>query len=278
MVAIDIDGTLLDANGFISPLNREILVRVHDAGMPIVLATGRHHREIDEITTQLPFPVYVISSNGAVTRSPSSVVLHCHVLADGLVHDLVMSLLPHVAYASINFDSTTLQPAIVAQCAISARDLLSRNGDIDAMIYRDYVECKRDLPYSSAVQVTLHDRTNSGRLKHQGFRLKPFSSQLAISMLHFPESESYLWEVNGTATTKGSALRTLCDELGIPLSQAVAIGDNWNDLSMLEVVGRPFLMANAPKELRSRFGFQITRSNRADGVRHALLSVWPHLS
>jgi len=277
MIVVDIDGTLVDGLGVVSPATRDCLTRAHAAGIPVVLATGRHQQETDAVRAQLPFPVYVISSNGAVTRDPSSAVLHRQALSESLVEELLTALLPHVAFASVRFVSTERGPAVVAVYEPAARALLQRSGVTEVVIHHDFEACRRAWPEAHAVQVTLHDRADTDRTRRQGFLLQRFVPQVAISRLQFPGEESYLWEVNGAQATKGGALERLCGSLGVSLGEVVAIGDNWNDLSMLQVAGRPFLMANAPEDLRRSFGFKVTASHLADGVREAVLSVWPHL-
>ena len=55
-----------------------------------------------------------------------------------------------------------------------------------------------------------------------------------------------------TLASKGTGIRTLAESLGVPLSQVAAFGDQFNDVSMLEIVGRPYLMTHAPEALRRR--------------------------
>ena len=63
----------------------------------------------------------------------------------------------------------------------------------------------------------------------------------------------YFWEIMPNGVTKSSAVKTLCELWNIPLTDTVAFGDNYNDIEMLETVRMPFLMGNAPKELKGRF-------------------------
>ena len=69
LIAIDIDGTLLDSQGQVSRANQDALRRAHQAGMETVLVTGRRHHFALPIAEQLGFDLWIISSNGAVTRS-----------------------------------------------------------------------------------------------------------------------------------------------------------------------------------------------------------------
>jgi HAD superfamily hydrolase (TIGR01484 family) len=76
LIAIDIDGTLLDSKVEISPANLNALRRAHEAGIEIVLGTGRRHKFALPIAESLGFDLWLISSNGAVTRSTRGELFH----------------------------------------------------------------------------------------------------------------------------------------------------------------------------------------------------------
>ena len=72
--------------------------------------------------------------------------------------------------------------------------------------------------------------------------------------------------------TKSSAVKTLCKLWNVSLEDTVAFGDHYNDVEMLETVAMPFLMGNAPEELKSRFS-NITESNDNEGIYHGLSKI-----
>lgn len=76
-------------------------------------------------------------------------------------------------------------------------------------------------------------------------------------------------EVMAAGVTKRSAVQRLCALWKLPLAAAAAFGDHYNDAEMLEAVGLPFLMGNAPEDLRRRFP-QVTLDNDHEGIAHAL--------
>jgi len=75
-----------------------------------------------------------------------------------------------------------------------------------------------------------------------------------------------------SGVTKSSAVKTLCELWNIPLESTVAFGDNYNDIEMLETVAQPFLMGNAPDELKTRFS-NVTASNDEDGIYKGLVKT-----
>jgi len=94
----------------------------------------------------------------------------------------------------------------------------------------------------------------------------------AFPSLSVVRSSDILLEIMQEGVTKSSAVKRLCGLWQIPVECAVAFGDHYNDEEMLKTVGMPWLMGNAPDELKSRFA-NITDSNDEDGLYHGLLKL-----
>lgn len=103
-------------------------------------------------------------------------------------------------------------------------------------------------------------------------------AEITLHRTEYPERDLSLVDILPAGASKGAALRLLAEERGIAMGEVMAIGDNWNDLSMLEVAGYPVLMRNAPAELlvmAEERGWAVTGSNDEDGVAAAIRSVLP---
>ena len=85
-------------------------------------------------------------------------------------------------------------------------------------------------------------------------------------------SSDILTEIMNKNISKGESIEFLCKKWDIDIKETVAFGDHFNDLEMLEKVGKPFLMENAPQELKERIG-NVTFSNDADGIYHGLKQI-----
>jgi hypothetical protein len=100
--------------------------------------------------------------------------------------------------------------------------------------------------------------------------------QLTLHRTEYPARDLSILDILPAGCSKGAALMRLARARGIDATEMLAIGDNWNDVSMLEAAGRAVLMDNAPEELkvmaRSK-GWSIARSNREDGVADAIEST-----
>src|SRR5204863_1204114 len=88
LIAVDIDGTLIDSTLDIPPANLDALRRAHEAGVEIVLVTGRRHRFALPVAEQLGFEFCLISSNGAITRSNGGELFHADMLPRNIAHRL----------------------------------------------------------------------------------------------------------------------------------------------------------------------------------------------
>ena len=82
-------------------------------------------------------------------------------------------------------------------------------------------------------------------------------------------SSDYFLELVPLGVNKGNALARLLDVLGMTPQDLIAIGDNYNDLEMIELAGTGVAMGNAPEDIQRRADF-VTRSNAEDGVAYAL--------
>jgi hydroxymethylpyrimidine pyrophosphatase-like HAD family hydrolase len=104
LIAIDIDGTLLDSNVRLSEANRSALRRAHEAGIEIVLGTGRRHAFALPIAEQLGFDLCLISSNGAVTRSTKGELFHQDLLPRETALKICRHMRQYRNYTVLTFD------------------------------------------------------------------------------------------------------------------------------------------------------------------------------
>ena len=104
LIAIDLDGTLLNSKVELSPENREALRRAHEAGVEIVLGTGRRHDFALPIAKSLGFDLWLFSSNGAVTRSISGETFHRDLLPKQTAIRLAQAMRSYRNYMVLTFD------------------------------------------------------------------------------------------------------------------------------------------------------------------------------
>jgi hypothetical protein len=107
------------------------------------------------------------------------------------------------------------------------------------------------------------------------------TGSIMLNRTEYPDRDLTIVDILPAGCSKGAALLRLAAARGFTGDEIMAIGDNWNDLSMLEVVGFPVLMGNAPDELKAiaaERGWLTTRENHADGVAEAIFRAVPELA
>ncbi|HEX8033814.1 MAG TPA: HAD hydrolase family protein, partial [Ktedonobacterales bacterium] len=248
LVATDLDGTLLNPTGAITPRTRAAIQALHDAGITLVLATSRRLTGTVPVAEAIALEGYLILYDGAQTRTyPGDAILAEQPLA-----------LPVARQTAATIAAFGLRP--IAQYATSTGELLriapEQYGD---GAEREYLERF----FRQITVVPLAELCPDGRqglLRIVAFgpleRMQQAASQLAdlpcglqlLSVGNYGTSELSIFSPNAS---KGHALTTLAARLGIPMEQVFAIGDGINDVSMLPIAGLGVAMANAEKATRA---------------------------
>lgn len=266
LVATDLDGTLLDPTGAITPRTRAAIQSLYDAGITLVLATSRRLIGTLPIAKEIALDGYLILYDGAQIRSyPGHTILAEESLA-----------LPIARQAIEIIAASGLRP--IAQYATSAGEELriapEQYGD---GADRDYLErFFRQIAVAPLAELCPDGREGLlriitfgplQRLQHAASHLAdlPCGQQL-LSVGNYGASELSVFSPNAS---KGQALTRLAAHLGIPMEQVFAIGDGINDVSMLPVVGLGVAMANA-EPVVLEVAHATTLSNVEDGVAQAI--------
>ncbi len=270
LLAIDIDGTLLNPEFEISAYDLEALRRVHHEGIEVIVVTGRRHAFALPIVQQLGFDLWIVSSNGAVTRSLSGETFHRDMLPAEICRQLCRNMQEFRGNIVLTFDVEG-KGAIVLErmdeLSVSIQRWLEKN-----MQYIDFV-----IPVEHALTTDPVQAMFCGTIGRMGQALDRLSSEdlaksITVLRTEYPVRDLSIVDVLNQGCSKGHALERWAKYRGISREQVVAIGDNYNDVEMLEYAGIPFIMGNASEDLRSR-GWRITRSNAECGVAAAIEQV-----
>lgn len=268
LIAVDIDGTLLDPHFQVSPRNAAALRAAHAAGAQIILATGRRHDYALPIAQQLGFPVWLISSNGALIRSSEGETFY----ADRLPRQSAARLIRHMDAFRGNAVLTFDRPGHDAL-------ILERVDELNQTIARWIENNSRYIRYVSPLEDALKDEDpiqamycgRVMRMEEAQLRLAEadFLDEITILRTQYDHRDLCILDILNRDCSKGHALRRWAERHAIPSEQVMAIGDNYNDLEMLEFAGLPVLMGNASEELKQN-GWRVTASNAESGVAQVL--------
>jgi Cof subfamily protein (haloacid dehalogenase superfamily) len=267
LLATDIDGTLLNPQFQISEGDLAALRRAHAAGIEIVLVTGRRHTFALPIAKQLGFDLWLISSNGAVTRSLSGETFHRDLLPAETCRQLCAAMQEFRGNTVLTFDKET-KGAIVLErldeLGASIRRWLEKN-----MEYIEFV-----IPIERALVTDPVQAMFCGTMERMSAALRTLQGAgmdglVTILRTEYPARDLSMIDVLNAGCSKGHALERWAVYRGYRREEVMAVGDNHNDVEMLEFAGHPVIMGNACEELRGR-GWRVTRGNHECGVAAAV--------
>ncbi len=270
LLGVDIDGTLLNPEFEISAADLSALRRAHAEGVEVVVVTGRRHTFALPIVQQLGFALWVISSNGAITRSLAGETFHRDLLPVETCRSLCANMREFRGNTVLTFD-TEAKGAIVLEhmneLSVSIRRWLEKN-----LRYIDFVIPIEDSLTHDPVQAMFCGPI--GRMQEALGVLASgnLAKDITVLRTEYPVRDLSIVDVLNQGCSKGHALERWANYRGIPREQVMAIGDNYNDIEMLAFAGRPFIMGNAAEELR-RNGWAVTLSNDQNGVAAAIEQV-----
>jgi hypothetical protein len=265
LIAIDIDGTLLNPEFQISETDLATLRRAHAQGIEIILVTGRRHAFALPIAQQLGFDLWLISSNGAITRSLAGETFHRDLLPEPTCRELVRVMQEFRGQTVLTFDSNgpgTIVIERLDKLEASIQRWLEKN-----MQYIQFV-----VPIENALTTDPVQAMFCGPIAHMQRVLQVLGScGLPITVLRteYPGRDLSIVDVLNAGCSKGHALERWVNYRRITRDQVMAVGDNYNDIEMLAFAGHSFIMGNASEELRGR-GWTLTRSNAESGVAAAI--------
>ena len=270
LIAIDIDGTLLDPQFQVSEANLAALRRAHQAGVEIVLVTGRRHMFAMPIAEALGFDLWMISSNGAVTKSTRGE----HFFTDKLPAASARKLIRHMdefrSNAVLTFDREDRGALVVERT-----DEL--HGSISRWMEKNAVYIQRIVPLEDALVTDPIQAMYCGdiaRMRQAQERLAAagMAEEITVLKTEYEPRDLTIVDVLNHGCSKGHALERWARHRGILPAQVMAIGDNYNDVEMLEFAGVPVIMGNACAELK-QFGWAETAANDQSGVAAAVEQV-----
>jgi hypothetical protein len=270
LLASDIDGTLLNPQFQISPDDLEALRRAHASGIEIVLVTGRRHSFALPIARQLGFDLWLISSNGAITRSLAGETFHRDLMPRQLCRELVTAMQDFRGHTVLTFDKQG-KGAIVLEhleaLNISIRRWLEKN-----MQYIDFIIPLEQALVTDPVQAMFCGSMDRMAQALRALEATGMGNRITILRTEYPERDLSMIDILNAGCSKGHALSRWAAHRGYRREQVMAIGDNHNDVEMLEFAGHPVIMGNACAELRSR-GWSVTLANDNCGVAAAVADL-----
>ena len=269
LIALDIDGTLINSNHEVTPVTRQAIASAQKAGTEIIVSTGRVYSALPhDILKELNIR-YVITTNGsAVYRTQDQMCLfeNCMEL------DMFLPILEKLQACDI-----LIHLSIDGECYYTA----SKHSVIDKMDVSDKRKQYLHSAGKCVENLTVFARKNNRPVQKVTLCFYPLPDG---TYKHHDELEAFLrnnpalstvcggdtsLEITKAGVGKGMGLRFLSEYLGIPMEHTIACGDSENDLDILQTAAIGVAMENASPILKKAADF-ITLSNDEDGIAHML--------
>jgi len=273
LIALDIDGTLLDSRWQISEANRAAIAEAARRGIEVALVTGRRYDFAMPVAHKLDAPLTMIVNNGALIRSKEGQTHLRHLLPRNTAEHVLRLTLPWREGAAVIFDRP-----IQNQLMLEVLD------PDDSMRYAYYSRNKEFIglanPLESCltedpIQVMLSGMVRPMRDAEAALRGAPFVDEFALAVTCYESKDFGMIDVINPACSKGSSLAEWATLRGFAREEVMAIGDNHNDLEMLSYAGIPVVMGNSVPELKA-YGWHETGTNDENGVALAIerFALW----
>jgi hydroxymethylpyrimidine pyrophosphatase-like HAD family hydrolase len=267
LLAVDLDGTLFDSSRSVSEETHNALRRAERAGTKIAVVTGRR------LPAAMPFiehldidPVLAFNSGALVKEGFKGPILERQFLSRAIAKQ-VLALGREAGVEPVLHDGPNGEGHIFIETEpTSNRSLASYLEKTNPPPH--YVPDLMRAVDRDPVQVGFAAGIRSIRALAETIESR-IDGPLYLGISEYPDRDLALLDVLSPLATKGKVLLNLASRYRVPKERTMAVGDNWNDLDMLEAAGTGVLMSNAPPDLRAR-GFILTASNDEAGVARAI--------
>jgi len=268
LLAIDIDGTLLDSRGRLPDSHRDALVRASAIGVEVALVTGRSFHFTRPIAELLPIPLTLVVNNGAVVKDKAGATAMRHLLPREVARRVLAETQAYEDSVAIVFDRP------------DERQIVFERMDWSHPHRRGYYEKNKafiaaagaplpDVLTEDPIQVMFNGAVAPMRTLVAALRALEISDRFAVAATEYEARDFSLVDVNRAGCSKGTTLARWTAARGIARDEVMAIGDNLNDVEMLDFAGTAVVMGNATDALKSR-GYTVTGTNDEGGLATAV--------
>ena len=263
LLALDLDGTLLNDNCEISTENLSSIGKAIGAGIKVIITTGRSYPSAKKYINQVNSPDPAVTYTGAVIQIHEKIIRRI-TINNELTHDL-LNTIRAIGYSPIiyltdnnkyyehlgHFKNSFLQfSAGTESSLIKTVDLFEKN-------WRD------------VIRISVAGGKGDVPLLHSSIKEK-YGSKVKTVDTYFPTWNFYLFEILDKCCSKSIALSFICDMYGIASSEVITIGDNNNDLDMIRWAGLGAVMKNGLESVLSEADYVTEKNNNENGVSEVI--------
>ena len=278
LLALDLDGTTLNSSGQITCENRDAIRAAEQRGVLVTIATGRRFRDARPVGLELALNAPLITHNGALLKySDSEETVSCSLLSTetsleivrvgkGYGGDALVSTDPHghgtLLYDRVSEDNLPLKKYLRWSETLHGIEI-GREGVIHVARLEDILHTHEivHISFSGSCDAMASMLSVLGR---------ELGNSVTILPTIYPRLDFTLIDILPADASKGRGVENLAALNKLSRDDVMAIGDNFNDLEMLEFAGTAVVMGNADPKLLEREEFYTTLSNDESGVAAAI--------
>lgn len=256
LIAIDLDGTLLNEKGVISEENKKAIASAEAAGVKVVIVSGRSYASTKQFIKELSLPNLTVSLNGAYIHDPGDdSLVESYPIQEELSQALLLDLEPYQAHVNFYHGERLL-----CQADSELIQHYAKVNRIDYELVDSLVEFNRTAKAGKLLLIDENDKL---------MEIKDLLTERYGDRLHILFSQATYLEVFDKNTSKGVAILKVAERYGIRPEEIIALGDNENDISMIRCAGMGIAMGNALETVKQQADF-VTLTNEENGVAYAI--------
>ncbi|WP_407270817.1 Cof-type HAD-IIB family hydrolase [Radiobacillus sp. PE A8.2] len=233
LIALDMDGTLLNEGNQISQANYNAIQKAREQGVEVILCTGRHYITTHEFAKELGLTSYFVTANGSEIWTAAGELVDRQVIDVAIIEALVELHKKYQTYAWM----------------ASTKEVFRGEAPVNIADYQ-WLKFGFDTTDNSIKQKIIEELAADNRIELSNSSLTNV-------------------EVNAVGINKAMAIEKVCEHLNITMDHVMTMGDSLNDIRMIEEAGLGIAMGNAQEQVK-RAADWVTTSNEEDGVANAI--------
>ena len=277
LLALDLDGTLLNSRGKISDENKLAIRRAEEKGVLVTIATGRRFRDARPVALEIGFNAPIVTHNGALLKFAESLeTVEASLLNAATVREILRAGKNLGGDALVSIDPSghgTLLYDRISEENLPLRKYIAwsktLHGDEAEESVRHVENLEKIVDEIEVVHVSFSGPCAAMRAM-QTVLTEELRDSVNILATIYPRLDFTLLDILPPDASKGIGVEKLARLNGLARENVMVCGDNFNDLEMLEYAGTPVVMGNAAPELLENEKYHRTATNEESGVARAI--------
>ncbi|REJ78319.1 MAG: HAD family phosphatase [Acidobacteria bacterium] len=277
LLALDLDGTLLSSEGTISDTNKSAIRDAENQGVLVTIATGRRFRDARPVALEAGFNAPILTHNGALIKHAESLeTFSVDLLENDAVREILRVGYEHGGNALVSadpegkgtlfYDNISDENLPLKRYVIWAKHL---HGDEAEEAVHHVESLESVVEDNDIIHISFSGNCNQ-MYEFQMILENELADSVNILATVYPHLDFTLLDILPPHASKAAGLNKYVLSKGISREEVMVVGDNFNDLEMLEYAGTSVVMANADESLLEREEFYTTLGNNEDGVAAAI--------